>query len=128
MNKEQTLHSFWSSFGLPAFDETTVPDEKDRVEKYGQAFPYITYEVRTDSFGNAVALSASLWYRSSSWAEITEKEHQISDRIGRGGVIVSHEGGALWILRGSPWATRMGDPTDDTIRRIVLNTSVEYLE
>ena len=120
MNKEQTLHSFWSGFGIKAYDELSVPDDA--------ALPYITYEVRTDSFGNAVALSASLWYRSPSWADITAKEHEVYERIGRGGVIVDYEGGALWIQRGSPWATRREEPSDDGIRRIVLNTSVEYLD
>lgn len=120
MNKEQTLHSFWSSFGLKAYDELSVPDDA--------ALPYITYEVRTDSFGNAVALSASIWYRSTSWAEVTAKEHEVYERIGRGGVIVDYDGGALWIQRGAPWAHRLNDPSDEMIRRIALNTSVEYLD
>ena len=130
MNKQQTLHEFWSSFGLKAYDETTVPEYVDdgHGNKVKLEPPYITYEVSTDSFGYAVALSASLRYRDSSWAAITLKENQISDRIGRGGVIVDYEGGAIWIRRGSPWATRMEEPTDDTIRRIVLNTSVEYFD
>lgn len=130
MNKEQTLHGFWSSFGLKAYDETSVPDyvtdgsgNKIKLEP-----PYITYEMRTDSFGHAVALSASIWYRDTSWLAITAKEHEIYERIGRGGEIIDYDDGALWIHRGSPWATRMDEPTDDTIRRIILNLSVEYLD
>ena len=120
MNGIQTLHQFWSSFGIKAYDESTVPDNA--------ALPYITYEVQTDNFGNVLFLSASLWYRDTSWTAITSKEQQISARLGRGGVIVDYDGGALWIKKSSPWSRRMEEPSDDTIRRIILNISVEYVE
>ncbi len=130
MDKEQTLNAFWNSFGLPAYDENTVPDYVD--DGYGNKVklepPYITYEVRSDRFGNVLAHSASIWYRSTSWAEVTAKEHEIARRIGRGGTMVDYDGAAMWIQCGSPWAQRMSDPSDDAIRRIVLNTSIEYLE
>lgn len=120
MNNVQALHSFWSSFGLKAYDETSVPDDA--------TLPYLTYEVAVDGFGNVNMLSASLWYRSTSWAEISEKEQFISDFIGRGGRMISYEGGSMWLQRGSPWAQRLGDPSDDMIRRIILNYTVEFLD
>lgn len=120
MNKMQTLHSFWSGFGLKAYDENSVPDNV--------ALPYITYEAASDDFGNAISLSASLWYRSSSWSDITEKEQQIADFIGRGGRMLKFDGGAMWVVKNTPWAQRMEEPSDDTIRRIVLNISIEFLD
>ena len=120
MNQIQALHTFWSGFGLKAYDETSVPDSAE--------LPYITYEAGSDYFGHPMALSASLWYRSSSWAGITEKEMQIADFIGRGGRILTYDGGALWIQKASPWAQRMSEPSDDTIRRIVLNIQLEALD
>lgn len=120
MNKMQTLHAFWSGFGLKAYDETSVPDEA--------VLPYITYEVSNDDFGNSRLQSASLWYRSSSWAEITAKEQEIADFITRGGRMLAYEGGAMWIQRASPWAQRMSEPSDDTIRRIVLSILIEFLD
>lgn len=120
MNKMQTLHSFWSGFKLKAYDENSVPDEA--------RLPYITYEVASDSFDNPLALTASLWYRSSSWAEITEKEQEISDFITRGGRMVAYDDGAMWIQKDSPWAQRMNDDSDDMVRRIVLNISIEFLD
>jgi len=119
MNKMQTLHAFWSSFGLKAYDETSVPDNAQ--------LPYITYEASSDEFGNKIAQTASLWYRSSSWADITEKEEQIAEFIGRGGVMVAYEGGSMWIQKAVPWAQRMDDPSDEMIRRIVLNVTIEFL-
>lgn len=119
MNAIQTLHNFWNGFGLPAYDETDVPDDAQ--------LPYITYEVSNDYFGGVLAQAASVWYRSSSWVAVTEKEQQIADYIGRGGRMVAFDGGAFWIKRGEPWAQRMGDPDDDMIRRIALNIEIEFL-
>jgi hypothetical protein len=119
MNKMQTLHSFWSGFGLKAYDENSVPDNAE--------LPYITYEASDDDFGNALGQTASLWYRSSGWNEITEKEQQISDFITRGGRMIAFDGGAMWIQKASPWAQRMNDPSDEMIRRIVLNITIEFI-
>lgn len=127
MNKLQTLQAFWSGFGIPAFDENSVPDEKERIALYGAAFPYITYDVTVDSFGYSVAQTASLWYRSTSWQDITEKEMQIDEFIGRGGRMIAYDGGAMWIKKANPWAQRLSG-NDDSIRRIVLNLEIQYVD
>ncbi len=120
MTAMQALNSFWNSFGLAAYDENTVPDKT--------ALPYITYEASEDYFDNTIALTASLWYRSPSWADISSKEEQIADFIGRGGRQIAFENGAFWIKRGQPWAQRMSDPSDEMIRRIVLNIEIEFIQ
>ena len=120
MNKAQTLQAFWSGFSLPTYDENTVPDDAK--------MPYITYEVKDDSIGTTCMLSASLWYHSNSWAEITAKEQEIADFITRGGRMIAYDGGAMWIQRDNPWAQRMGDPNDKSIRRMVLSILIEYLD
>lgn len=121
-NKEQTLQTLWSSFGLTAYDESTVPTGKN-----APAFPYITYSVAVDSIGNSVPLTASLWYRSSSWKAATEKSEQIGADIGLGGKLLHYDGGALWIKRGTPFAQRMADDSDDMIRRVYLNIEAEFI-
>lgn len=118
MTKEQALDTFWNSFGWEAYDENTVPDEV--------ILPHITYTSATDSIDRNVALSASLWDRSTSWASVTNKKNQINDYIGLGGVLVPYNGGAIWIRRGQPFAQRMSD-VDDGIRRIYLNITAEYI-
>lgn len=122
MDKAQALHSFWSSFELTAYDESTVPTGENAPD-----FPYITYNVVTDSFDTDVASYASLWYKDYSWAAITAKADAISNAIGMGGKIVPFDGGALWIKRGTPFAQRMADDSDDTIRRIYINITLEYI-
>lgn len=120
MDKLQALHSFWSGFGLTAYDENTVPDNAQ--------LPYITYSVTVDDFNNVVSHSASIWYYGYSWSEITAKEQEIAEYISRGGKVVHFDGGAMWIKKASPWAQRLSDPSNYTIRRIVLNLSIEFLD
>lgn len=120
MTARQALQTFWESFSLPAFDATTVPDDTP--------LPYITYEAGEDYFDYNLASSASLWYHSPSWVEITEKEKQIADYIGRGGKIIEFDGGGIWIKRGEPWAQRMSDINDTMTRRMVLNIEIEYMQ
>lgn len=122
MNKEQAIHSFWSGFGLKAYDEQTVPTGDD-----APAFPYITYEVITNNIGNPVQLTASLWYRTTGWTEITAKKDQIAGAIGYGHKIIKIDGGYMYLTLGSPFAQRMADDTDDMIRRIYMQINCEYL-
>lgn len=117
MDKMQTLHSFWSGFGLKAYDENTVPD--------GAVLPYLTYSAASANFDEPVMVSSSLWYRSMSWLDISQKADEINDAIGVGGVTIPFDGGMLWIKRGTPFAQRMSDE-DDTIRRIYLNVEAEF--
>lgn len=130
MNKIQTLNAFWNSFGLKAYDETSVPEyiTDDQGNKVKLEPPYITYEVSSDNFGNTLMQSASIWYRSSSWEEISLKEQEIAEYITRGGRTLAYDGGAMWLQMGTPWAQRMSEPSDDMVRRIVLSVLVEFLD
>lgn len=121
MDKYQALQSFWSRFGLEAFDENIVYGGEEAPE-----FPYITYNVSTDSLDSPVPMSASLWYRSPSWEAISLKTEQIAHEIEENGV-VPLDVGYLWITKGTPFAQRMNDPSDSMIRRVYLNITAEYL-
>lgn len=118
MKKAQALPSFLSSFGLPAYEQSTVPD--------GAPLPRITFSSVTDSLGNVVNPPFSVWYRDTSWEDIEAKTEEISKAIGLGGVTIRFDGGILWIVRGSPFAQRMDDD-DDMIRRMYINLQAEYL-
>lgn len=121
MNSAQALHQFWSGFGWKAYDQATVPSGD-----FSPEMPRITYEVATSELGYPVSLSASLWDRSFSWVTVSEKAKAISDSLGRGGVLVPFDDGAMWIVRGSPFAQRVTDE-DDAVRRIVINVNVEFI-
>ena len=118
MDKVQAIHNFWSQFGLPAYDENSVPDDA--------IMPYITYTVATDSLDQPVTLSGSLWYRSNSWREITLKSEEIAKVVAEKGFYSAKlDNGYVWITKGSPFAQRMTD-TDPT-KRIYINLMAEFL-
>ena len=119
MTKSAAMYQFWNSFGMTAYEENTVPTDT--------AFPYITYQLVTDSFDREVPVTASLWYRSESWTGINAKTEEISQRISRGGKIISCDGGAIWLKRGQPFAQNMGDESDDLIKRKYLNITAEFM-
>lgn len=120
MNKEQAIQKLWSSFGIPAYDEQTVPDNAK--------MPYITYQVATDSIDQIVNLSASIWYRSSSWKDVSNKCDEIARYLAEQGFAkIELDNGYVWFVKGTPFAQRMSDPEDDMIRRIYLNVQAEFL-
>ena len=119
MTKAAAIYQFWSGFGLTAYEENTVPTDAD--------FPYITYQLVTDSFDREIPLTASIWYRSESWVDINAKTEEISKTISRGGKIIPCDGGAIWLKRGQPFAQSMGDESDDLIKRKYLNITAEFL-
>lgn len=121
MDKAQALHQFWSSFGLVAIDEYSAYDESIELPDN-----YITYEVQTSNFGDSVALTASLWYHSTSWAEISQKADEIAEYIGWGGKLIPIDGGYIWIKLGEPFAQRMS-VEQDSVRRIYMTISVDFL-
>lgn len=121
MNKWQAQQEFWSSFGLSAYDQNTVPDSAQ--------MPYITYEAVTASFEDTLTITASLWYRSRSWSEISVKASEIERKIYNMPPSVEIEGGRYKVRLPSdmPFAQRMEDPEDKDVRRIVLNVEWEFL-
>ena len=119
MTKAAAIYQFWSGFGLTAYEENTVQSDA--------AFPYITYQLVTDSFDREVQVTASLWYRGESWTGINAKTEEISQKISRGGKIIPCDGGAIWLKRGQPFAQNMGDESDDLIKRKYLNITAEFM-
>ena len=119
MTKAAAIYQFWSGFGLTAYEENTVPDYA--------TFPYITYQLVTDSFDREIPLTASLWYRSESWTAINAKTEEISQTISRGGKIIPCDDGAIWLKRSQPFAQSMVDESDDLIKRKYLNITAEFM-
>lgn len=120
MTKAEALYRFFSSFGLSAYEESSVPTGEDSPE-----LPYLTYTLALDSFGTEIPLTANLWYRSTSWVEITGLAAFISSVLA-GGRLIPCDGGAVLLRRGSPFAQAVADE-DDTIRRMYLNITAEFI-
>ena len=118
MTKAQAIYNFWSSFGIPAYEENSVPDEAQ--------LPYITYEYISDSFGSELLLTASIWERSNSWVSINSKAETIAQRLA-GGVSLPCEDGGVILWRGTPFAQSMTDDSDKEVKRILLQIRAEFI-
>lgn len=127
MTKAAAIYQFWNSFGIKAYEENTVIDADEEGNPVEPTFPYITYQLVTDSFDREVAATASLWYRGESWVDINAKTEEISAHIGLGGKIIKCDGGRIWIKRGQPFAQNMGDESDDLIKRKYINVDYEFM-
>ena len=120
MDKAQAIHAFWSSFGLTAYDEMTVPDDAQ--------MPYITYNMTSGKLEDPLAMYGNLWYYDTSWEAITKKSDEIARAIAEWGYYTAKiDTGYVWITQGVPFAQRMSDPESDMVRRIYLNINVEFL-
>lgn len=124
MTKAQALYSFWSSFSWPAVNEQSDIDETTAAE-LGFDNRRIEYENRTGDFTGPVALTASLFHRSTSWAAINAKAEEIRAFIGQG-YKMPIDGGYLWITAQNPF-TQDSAPADIGWRRIVLNINANFL-
>jgi hypothetical protein len=123
VNKAQTIHSFWSGFGLKAYDENTIPTGDNSPD-----LPYITYSVSTDSLGNPVSMYGNIYDRSTSWKLVEDKAEEIAKAIvNMQPPTLKFNDGRIYITKGTPFSQRMSDASNDTIRRLYINISVEYL-
>lgn len=121
MNKWQAQDDFWNSFGIPAYDESTVI--------YGLQMPYLTYEAVSSSLGNVNTVTASLWYRSKSWKDIDAKADEIARSIFEMPPAVKLDDGwyKIRIPENLAFAQRLSEDADEDVRRIVINVEIEFL-
>lgn len=117
MDNWQAQQELWSSFGIEAYDENTVdPDAQ---------MPYITYQAVDGSLGGSMLVSASLWYRGGSWAEISKKANQMKLGLNRE---IKIDGGYLKVRTPfANYAQRMDDPSDKDVRRVLISVEMEFL-
>ena len=119
MSKASALYSWFSGFGITAYEESNV--------KSNPTFPYLTYTYTMGDFDSGeVPIIVNLWYRTESNVTIDAKAEQIYDAIGRGGVMIPVSNGAIWLKRGSPFCQALSEPSDANIRRRYINITAEF--
>ena len=121
MDKWQAQHDFWSSFGVPAYEEHSVPDDKKNE------FPRITYESATSVFETIVPITASIWTRSTSWARADEITNAIEQHIKSMGCPVINGGRYRVFIGDTTFAQSMDDPNDDQIKRKLIQVNFEFM-
>lgn len=123
MTKEQLIQTWLESYGLPAYEENSVPDGKN-----SPPYPYITYEFQSADFMNEVSVTFNLWYRSSSWRECSEMANVIAiDLTGTKTLCFDDiDGSQIWIKKGVPFVQNVADDNDNMIKRKLFNVEIEY--
>lgn len=120
MTPEAALFNLMSSFGVPAYAATSVPDDA--------VMPYLTYELAVGYWGSGeVNVPVRLWDRTASEARMNSMVRSVAAGIPVGGVTVPCDGGMLWVKRGSPWAQSLTDEATTNVKCRYLNVDVEYL-
>lgn len=68
------LKTFFSGFGLPAYQVSTVPEDVQ--------LPYIAYSIASPEWNQKASMYVQVWDRSTSNAGIIRKADQITQAIG----------------------------------------------
>lgn len=127
MDKWEAQQQYWSSFGLRAFNEQTVPDfvpdgDGNSVELVP---PYITYQPVTGALNGQINASGRVWYKGNSWTPIFAKINEM-ERFGNQEIPI--DGGVMKVripVRG--FAQPLGDPNDAQLRTMAVNVEIEFL-
>lgn len=117
MTRDAALYNFFSSFGLPAYLSTNVPEIT--------AFPWLVYEGTGGNWDEINNIAVTLWYHTESEAVPNAKVRAISEAIGLGGKVISYDGGKMWLKRGAPWCINIQDETDKATKAKQLNLLIE---
>jgi hypothetical protein len=119
MDKAQAINEFWNGFDIPAYDENSVPDNAE--------MPYLTYNVSTGKLDEFIGLQANLYYRSTSWKDITLKGQEIEKAFQYGNILIGLDNGYLCLRQGQPFAQRLAEENDRAIKRLYINLEAEFL-
>ena len=87
------LKSFFSGFGLPAYQVGTVPEDVE--------LPYISYSIASPEWNQKASMYVQVWDRSTSNIGIIRKADQITRAIGEG-IKLPIDGGYLVIWPETP--------------------------
>lgn len=107
------LKNFFSQFGLPAYTETTIPDEVE--------LPYISYSLSEPEWNRKASMYAQVWDYGKSNSLILQKADEITAAIGEGKVIDLSGVGYLVIWPETPLIQLM---VDGEYRSAYINLSV----
>lgn len=121
MDKRKAINQFWNGFGIPAYEDGSVPKNENT--------PYIAYTSVTAGFETVLTLTATIWYRSQSWAGISAKAEEIAEAIGDGTMVKTVDNGFLRVFQspGSPFSQPRDDPSDNMLRGLYIILGAEFL-
>jgi hypothetical protein len=112
LNTAQTLKTFFSGFGIPAYAQSSVPEKTE--------LPYITYPLVEPEWNEQATFYCQVWYRKNSLGALLAKADQIMAAIGTG-IVVPMTGGYLAIYPSTP-QTQIR--TDDYSQSAYINLAI----
>ena len=118
-NTAIALYRFFSSFGLPAFPEYSVPDEAQ--------LPYITYQLIEPDWDDGGTFYARVWYRTTTYTAINAKLDQIKAAVGEAVSLPFDSCGAVYLMKGTPFIQYMPMEGDDTLKVAYLNFNIQAI-
>ncbi len=116
MTKAAALYQFFSSFGIPAYAVTDVPDDA--------VLPYLVYELFVGAFGDITYPTVELYDYSENTKPINAKAQEISDRC-HNGAPIRYDGGGAVIFCGTWQGLR--DEVSDQIKRRRSNFTIHWV-
>lgn len=119
MDRWQALYIFWSSFGIPAYEENSVPEDA--------TYPYITFQAAVGGFESIILLNASIWDRTKQGTAFIDAKADEIERYIKNMGCPRIEGGRYRVYASNTFAQNMGDPDDRLIKRKVLTVNFEFM-
>ena len=120
LNRWQAQYTFWSSFGLPAYEQNSVPDARDIT------YPYITYEVVGAPPISNTFINVSIWTRSSSPRIAMSIADKIFERFKSGEAEIKYNGGGFFMTPEDNFIQIMDDNSDKSIKRAILSLVIHW--
>lgn len=118
-DRKEALYKFWSSFNLPAYEETSVPE--------GAKMPYITFESSIGEFNAVLSLSASIWDRTTEGTTFIDRKADEIQRFIKNMGCPKIEGGRFRAFTEGVYCQTKNDPEDRLIKRNVLTVFFEFM-
>ena len=119
VDKWQAQYNFWSGFGLPAYEENSVPTGDNRP-----SYPYLTYQAVDAPFDEDAPVTASIWTQGYSWEQADQKANDIMTALKNGGKVVGYDDGMIWVTADT--VQSMGDTENDLIKRKLLTVTMHF--
>lgn len=116
LDKWSVQKVYWSSFGLPAYEENTVPDDA--------VMPYLTYQAVNGQLGGVPNASANLYYKGTSWAKIMQEVDHMEKFIDRQ---MFFDGGIMKVRKPLQNFAQPMPEAVKNVRRMLLTVEVEFL-
>lgn len=122
LTKIEAIYQFFAGFGVPAFEQNSVPDGKDRP-----AYPYITYELRPDRFGDYdTSVMFSVWDDNNSIERVVSISDSIARSLGRIGKVLKCDGGYVLMIADTPFCDIRAEESARTIKRALCSVKMRY--